>query len=287
MAGLRLLAVVATLVALAFPAEGQSLPRPPSGRSAQLGISFRATGGDQWCARTVDVELGAKTAKPAATKSPSFQQMVGRIRGIVTTDCPAARNVTFRFEARNGFSALGEVSALTGWVYVPLELDGEREQCKGPEDPELCSQRWQAYEFMRSLSGGDRPIRELKLTRYLDAGPGSDVEFVRGGATGRLVILDEQEDEGRRELIRQQASIQAERCATSLVAVPMDGGLAGTTAEHMLCLADGKSKHAFLAAVPLESGTAFFAVADYSYDGTDGSDLMTALLSNSEAAGIE
>ncbi|UIJ81836.1 hypothetical protein [Rhizobium leguminosarum] len=255
------------------------LPAAPVDPGAEMKVHYVLRG--PRCGRT------PKATKSAAARSASFQQMVGRIRGIVTTDCTAARNVTFRLTARNGSTALGEVSALTGWVYVPMELDGERVQCKGPEDAGLCSQRWQAYDFMRSLSSGDRSIKELKLTRYLDAGPGTDIEFVRGAATGRLVILNEQEDDGRQELIRQQASIQAERCATNLDTVPIYGGVAGTTAEHTLCLADGKSKNAFLAAVPLQSGTAFFAVADYCDGGMDGSELMTALLSNSEAAGVE
>ncbi len=266
------LACLYTFFALSLPGAVSAAPgEPPRGKNEKLNIGFVTEGGSHWCGTSARVTLTAKTAKPLQNNTEEFQQMLGRIRGILQGECPQIRYVGFDGQVKGSEVSSGESAELTDWRYVPFSMNGKQVPCQGPSDVPLCDQRWSAYNEVRSLFL-DPAFKPMKLTRFLTTDPGADVEFAYSDATGRVAFVPSAKVPFRTssEFITQQIEQTSRQCS-GRIALTEQLALEGQSAlQGVNCEGRDEFSHTFFFIRSVDDGFLIIALSDFTPEGKSG-----------------
>lgn len=161
-----------------------SLAEAVRGESRDLAIRFVVQGGLHWCGSHIKVLLTASSANSFQPDAIPFLQMIGRIRAVVLSQCPAIETIAFDgiVKGRTVFAA--ETSRLTRWRrFISLELATHRPICVTTDDSN-CLAKIDAYLLAHSLMRGDA-FAETELTSVLQA-DSQDLEFRSKDVIGKL-----------------------------------------------------------------------------------------------------
>jgi hypothetical protein len=207
MVDLRISAAAALLLA-AVPA----LAAPPSGRS-DLGFSFAAVGGDNWCAREVRVRLDADLTDAYADLR-ALSISMGRLRaGISAPDeCPDVEVIALDAHVGGLPYMTGEMARFARWIVVWNDPATGLPKClAGPPDAD-CAPHARAYEAAR-LVHRDEPG---ELIHFLDPHREGLAEWRSGSFVGtmRHVPYDAlRPGTTARDVARDLEFLQARECA--------------------------------------------------------------------------
>ncbi|WP_105405467.1 hypothetical protein [Neorhizobium sp. T7_12] len=251
----------------------------PHGQSQQLPISFQVRGGAAWCNKGVTVDLKSKDAGVLTDGSEAFQQMLGRIRSGIESECPQVRNIGFYGRATKGEVAIGESLKVTDWIYVPFKVDGKRPDCEGPLNGELCNQRWRVFNDIRSLFL-DGAFSQGILTRFLSTREGADAEFVSGEAKGRVAFVPTTSGvpfKTAAEFVGQQIDQTAKNCQGQVTKTQNEAFNAQTSYQSLTCQSADEAAHTHFVIFQSPDGFEITAFSDYTLSGISGQRLATEL----------
>lgn len=160
---------------------------PPSGESRELGIKFTVLGTEEtWCSENVTVRLSTSNAS-SYTKNPErLQQTAGRIRAIISSECPAAQQISFL-----GLQGKKEVYRASAWRIARWRLfptDGSGLPICRPIGP-ACTRASIALGHLLRLTK-DAAFKDVKFTLFLEPDSASLVEWRDSqGNVGKMKML--------------------------------------------------------------------------------------------------
>ena len=161
------------------------------GQSRELGIQFEVKGGSDWCRPNPVVRLEAASRAAFRPRDVPFQQMIGRIRAVVTGQCSIIESLSFEGTVKEALAFAAETSKLTRWRHlVVLDPVTRRPVCLfGQEAHADCARRAQAYLVARQALN---PIvlADLELTTVLDPRAPIHLGWRSDGVTGKLTIAE-------------------------------------------------------------------------------------------------
>jgi hypothetical protein len=181
----RLICAFVLLAAAATAATAE----PVRGRSRDLGVTFELTGGEQWCATTVTVQLGADNASVYQPEGIPFLQMIGRIRAIINDQCPTVERIALEGSADGKKVFAAEMTRLTRWRrIIPIDPETQRPKCPPALTDRIeCDKRIAAYTTMSFLMRGPA-FADAEITSFLEQRTDLHVAWQQNGVYGAVKI---------------------------------------------------------------------------------------------------
>ena len=186
--------LIALSVLVVMSSSCESFARGPvSGRSDDLNITFQAEGGDQWCGSTVRITMSANDDSSFAKSTERFQQMIGRLRGAVTSksECPKVEKIALEGRVADRVVYAAETSRLARWLLIEYDLITGRPKCfKSDMDRLQCDKYVEAFILAQSVMS-QKGFGGVTFTQMLSIGTqDSDLEWKSGEGVGKLKIVD-------------------------------------------------------------------------------------------------
>ncbi len=256
-------------------AQAASISSAPNGKNSKLDVAFQVEGGTHWCNNVVTITLTAKTAAPLREQPEEFQQMVGRIRGIIQGDCPQVRTISFHGRVGNAEISTAEAADFTGWRYLARPVGNAGLTCSGPDNPRLCDQRAGVFTRLRSLFMNDG-FRRARLTALLDTKDQVDAEFRYVDAEGRVRFVplpQGQQAPSPLNIVKRQIDGLAAKCAGTFQ--KSEAATLGTAAgQSLTCTTGNETHHSYFIIQPIgSSGLDILAFTDFTVAGLSGAQL--------------
>lgn len=145
----------------------------PRGQSRELGLKFAVQGGDQWCASEIRIHLTAKKTAAFTGNAEGLQQTLGRIRGVVSNECPAVSKIMITGLAGGKEVYRAAMWRLARWRLIEVDADG-RPRCGEAEAG--CEERRAAFLHLVALMSGPA-FSSVEFTAFLDPASSSLVEW--------------------------------------------------------------------------------------------------------------
>lgn len=278
MDGLTRYGLVPVFCLLAMAAHAASSSTAPQGRNPKLDIAFQVEGNTRWCGATVKVTLKAKAPSLLQQPSEEFQQMIGRIRGIIQGECPEVRSLAVSGLVKSKIVSSANVDDLTGWRYIPSPSENRAAQCVGPENAALCAQRWSVFDRLRTMFIKDG-LRRFQLTTFLTTEGASDAEFQYGDASGRvryLPIPSGQQAPALVDLVNRQIEGLASQCTGTSLKGEAVSFTKESVGRKISCQTDTEIRHSYFVINQLGTAAGFdvYAFADFTNEGLMGDQLF-------------
>lgn len=167
------------------------------GRSTELGIEFSATGGAFWCQPSVAIALTASKSTPFQGETVDLQRMLGRVRAVVQSECPAVEAITLEGRVKTRLVYAAEMRRIAGWRIVALDLVTRAPICPsqilhGAD----CWKPLEAYSAAVKLMRGPS-FAKAEFISILGQGDGDGLMWSAGPAVGKLNVFKEVEFESR------------------------------------------------------------------------------------------
>ena len=178
---LRTLASFFGALLLASPVAAEAV----HGESKDLGIRFVVQGGSHWCGEHVKVVLSAGAGTAFRVDTASFVDMLGRIRAVVSSQCPPVERISYDGSAKKKRSFAADTSRLTGWhKIVPLDLATGKPECE--QQGAECAARAAAYVIAHNVMRG-AAFENAEVTSTMES-DSKDLTFKYKSSIGKLKV---------------------------------------------------------------------------------------------------
>lgn len=178
--------IAVACVLLANASADRAFGEVLKGQSAGLGIQFEAVGGSTWCQPDITVRLTAGNASAFKSEVPEFVRMIGRIRAIVTDQCPAAERILFDALVQNRAVTAIEITRLTKWRRL-FNVDVRTRKPVCSPQAQDCTLRAEAYLVTHRIMRGER-FAQTELTSVMDQESEAHAVWLSGDVIGKLTV---------------------------------------------------------------------------------------------------
>lgn len=182
------LLVAVTCALFTNPLAGSAHGEVLKGQSGSLGIQFEAVGGATWCQPDVTIKLTAGNAGAFKPEAPEFVRMIGRIRAVVTDQCPATERIRFDASSEKRVVMALEITRLTKWRRL-FNVDSRTRKPICTTQSDECALRADAYLMTHKIMRGER-FAQAELTSVMDEQDEAHAVWTLGDVVGKLTIKD-------------------------------------------------------------------------------------------------